>query len=63
MKLIENRVREKKESSETVVELLEREETGHELLLTIMLKDRLARSQGLGCKTSCAMTNLNGDYS
>ena len=63
MNLIEMRVREKRESSETVVEVLEREEKGHELLLRIKFKDQLARSPGLGCKTSCAMTNLNGDYS
>ena len=63
MNLIEMRVREKRESSETVVEVLEREERGHELVLRIKLKDRSARSPGLVCKTSCAMTNLNGDYS
>ena len=63
MNLIEKGVREKRESSETAVEVLEREERGHELLLRIKLKDQLARSPGSGCKTSCAMTNLNGDYS
>ena len=63
MNLIEKRFQEKRESSETVVEVLLREEKGHELLLRIKLKDRSARSPGLVCKTSCAMTTLNGDYS
>ena len=63
MNLIEMRVREKRESSGTVVKVLEREEKRHELLLRIKLKDQLARSPESGCKTSCAMTNLNGDYS
>ena len=62
MILIEKGVREKRESSETAVKVLEMEEKGHELLLMIKLKDRSARSPGSDCKTSCAMTNLNGDY-
>ena len=63
MILIEKGAREKRERSETVVKVLEMEEKRHELLLRIKLKDRLARSQGSDCKTSCAMTTLNGDYS
>ena len=35
MNLIEKGVREKRESSETVVEVLERQERGHEWLLRI----------------------------
>ena len=46
MNLIEKRVREKRDSSETVVKVLEREEKRHELLLRIKLKDQLARSPG-----------------